>query len=358
MNSECRCGETEDMRFEWGFSEDSKTASVVLEAGRVLTFHRTHSAGTAAVLGATPLEENRHHYWELKMTTPVYGTDVMVGVATQQTDIYAKQMNFVSLIGRDEHSWGYSYRGHLYHAADSGGLHDYPGLYGSQMWGEGTIIGVHLDRWRGTVEFYLNRRPLGEAFRGLPTTGPLFPMVSSTAAKSGMRLVCAQSYRCDLAFECVKVLCKSVVQTGGLDGMTSDNNLQDLLPPGLMTFINNNCWFLLGSRLFKSELLKASSLSSEEEGKVVLVRPSQTEAVKNRRQRWSRRLKDKKAGVEGSSSSSDEDDDAFLPCTSKSCHTLRASKTKGSVTRPSLKSKTTGDKKPPRFVLRSESKHK
>ena len=34
-------------------------------------------------------------------------------------------------------------------------------------WSEGTIIGVHLDRWRGTLEFYLNRKPLGIAFSNI-----------------------------------------------------------------------------------------------------------------------------------------------------------------------------------------------
>ena len=40
----------------------------------------------------------------------------------------------------------------------------------------------------------------------LPKTEELYPMLSSTAAKSKMSLTCAQSYPCNLAFECVKIL--------------------------------------------------------------------------------------------------------------------------------------------------------
>ena len=40
----------------------------------------------------------------------------------------------------------------------------------------------------------------------LPKTEELYPMLSSTAAKSKMSLTCAQSYPCNLAFECVKII--------------------------------------------------------------------------------------------------------------------------------------------------------
>lgn len=40
-------------------------------------FHIDYSGGTAAVRGDTKLHKDQY-YWEIKMTTPVYGTD-MVG---------------------------------------------------------------------------------------------------------------------------------------------------------------------------------------------------------------------------------------------------------------------------------------
>jgi hypothetical protein len=29
-------------------------------------------------------------------------------------------------------------------------------------YGRGSIIGIHLDMWKGTLQFYLNRKPLGK----------------------------------------------------------------------------------------------------------------------------------------------------------------------------------------------------
>ena len=164
-------------------------------------------------------------------------------------------MQFLPAIGNDTESWGYSYHGNLYEAGiKSSG-------YGCHKWGLGSIIGVHLDRWRGTIEFYLNRKPLGVAFKNLPQKGPLYPIVSSTAAKSGMRLVCALSYHNDLAFECVRAISKNLnCSLGGISPLISQmsghgedsgtrSSLKKLLPPGLCSFVDNNCWFLFGSRI-------------------------------------------------------------------------------------------------------------
>ena len=50
---------------------------------------------------------------------------------------------------------------------------------------------------------------------GLPNDEELYPMLSSTAAKSRMSLICAQSYPCNLAFECVKKLSDTCVKSIG-----------------------------------------------------------------------------------------------------------------------------------------------
>ena len=49
---------------------------------------------------------------------------------------------------------GISYSGHIYHNGESR-------IY-TKKFGQGTVIGVHLDLWRGTMEYYMNRKPLGE----------------------------------------------------------------------------------------------------------------------------------------------------------------------------------------------------
>ena len=85
----------------------------------------------------------------------------------------------------------------------------YPRKYScDRTWKEGTLVGVHYDSWRGEIEFYLNRTPLGKAFTGIPSATDIYPMFCSTSAKTKMRLVCAQKYPAGLAFDCARALCR------------------------------------------------------------------------------------------------------------------------------------------------------
>ena len=43
---------------------------------REVVFHVDYSCGTAAVRGSQIMGEDQY-YWEVKMTTPVYGTDMV-----------------------------------------------------------------------------------------------------------------------------------------------------------------------------------------------------------------------------------------------------------------------------------------
>ena len=74
------------------------------------------SSGTAAVVGSKPLSRGWQHYWEVKFCSPVYGTDMMVGLATSKLDLASHQHSFASFLGHDSHSWGYSYHGSTQHA--------------------------------------------------------------------------------------------------------------------------------------------------------------------------------------------------------------------------------------------------
>ena len=38
--------------------------------------------------------------------------------------------------------------------------------YTKQKWAYGSVVGVYLNRWQGTLAFYLDRQLLGIAFRG------------------------------------------------------------------------------------------------------------------------------------------------------------------------------------------------
>ena len=63
--------------FEWVWDRDSKSAASDLTSdNREVRFHINYSSGTAAVRGRLPMTD-RQHFWEMKMTTPVYGTDIV-----------------------------------------------------------------------------------------------------------------------------------------------------------------------------------------------------------------------------------------------------------------------------------------
>ena len=43
---------------------------------RKVNFHTEYSCGTAAIRGSKELADGQH-FWEIKMTSPVYGTDMV-----------------------------------------------------------------------------------------------------------------------------------------------------------------------------------------------------------------------------------------------------------------------------------------
>lgn len=65
------------VELDWSWDAEIKTDSTeISNSGRDVTFHSSFSNGTAAVRGNTPLTDDQH-YWEIKMMTSVYGTDIV-----------------------------------------------------------------------------------------------------------------------------------------------------------------------------------------------------------------------------------------------------------------------------------------
>ena len=77
----------------------------------------------------------------------------MIGIGTKAVQINGYSTIFSSMLGSDAESWGYSYMSRFQHAGQMN-------PYGS-VFGQGSIIGVHVDLWHGTLAFYKNRMPLG-----------------------------------------------------------------------------------------------------------------------------------------------------------------------------------------------------
>ncbi|XP_068161533.1 SPRY domain-containing SOCS box protein 3 isoform X2 [Antennarius striatus] len=243
FSSDCLCGE-EDQNFDWEWDDDFKSSGAFLSCeNRKVSFHSDYSCGTAAIRGTEELADGQH-FWEVKMTSPVYGTDMMIGIGTSEVNLDKFKYSFGSLLGHDADSWGLSYTGHLHHKGDK--------VKFSSRFGQGSIIGVHLDTWNGTLTFYKNRLCIGVAATRLQNK-KFYPMVCSTAAKSSMKVIRACYTPTSLQYFCCARLrqlmphCPDVLKAVDL-------------PPGLHTLLQIRLgWvFTLTSSPASSEQLRNS----------------------------------------------------------------------------------------------------
>jgi SPRY domain-containing SOCS box protein 3 len=233
----CRCGEdvtnTPSMHWLWhqqSIEEDgtdaiAATADTLVRGGDI-TFHQIYSQGTAIVRGERELKVGMVHFWEMRIITALAGTDVMFGIGTDKVDLNQFKFHFISALGSNAQSWGFSYHGKIQH---NGIKRPY-----GQKFTQGCIVGVFLDRTRGHLEFFLNRRSLGIAYTNIPLDPSvrLYPMVCSTAAKSVVRLINSTSQLDCLQLRAFKALSKQSKALAELQQM-----------PGLRPVINSY-WFL------------------------------------------------------------------------------------------------------------------
>ncbi|XP_077406443.1 SPRY domain-containing SOCS box protein 3 [Vanacampus margaritifer] len=220
ISAECLCGEDDD-DFDWVWDERVKSSGAFLSCDdRKVSFHSDYSCGTAAIRGARELAEGQH-FWEVKMTSPVYGTDMMIGIGTAEVNLEKFKYNFGSLLGHDEDSWGLSYTGLLQHKGEKVNF--------SSRFGQGSIIGLHLDTWHGTLTIYKNRRSIGVAATRLQNK-KLYPMLCSTAAKSSMKVIRACYTPTSLQYLCCTRL-RQILPTCP-DVLTALE-----LPPGLLALL-------------------------------------------------------------------------------------------------------------------------
>lgn len=244
LEDDCTCGEN-NSNIEWSWDQIKRGDSTLVEQDpRTVMFHKDYSCGTAAICGEQLMDKDQY-FWEIKMATPVYGTDMMIGVGTAGVDLNSHHNEFCSMLGIDGDSWGFSYDGRVQH---NGQKKNYCGRYG-----QGAIVGVHLDMWHGTLTFYKNRRHLGIAYEGLRGKS-LYPMACSTAARSAMRIVSAVSFPSSLQFLCARLLRKHVP-----DHLNVLEVLQ--MPPGLRRILSKTLGWLLRA-LHPKTPEKASKTSS------------------------------------------------------------------------------------------------
>ncbi|XP_028842659.1 SPRY domain-containing SOCS box protein 3a [Denticeps clupeoides] len=225
---DCHCGE-DYQDFDWVWDDCCRSTATLLSCeNRKVSFHSEYSCGTAAIRGSKELTEGQH-FWEIKMTSPVYGTDMMVGIGTSDVNLDKYRHTFCSLLGKDDESWGLSYTGLLHHKGDKVSF--------SSRFGQGSIIGVHLDTWHGTLTFFKNRKCIGVAVTELQNKS-VFPMACSTAAKSSMKLIRSVSTPTSLQYLCCSRLRKLL--PSGTDALRVLP-----LPPGLRHLLHSKLGWVL-----------------------------------------------------------------------------------------------------------------
>jgi len=63
--------------FDWVWDMSSCSPATLLSCdNRKVNFHSEYSCGSAAIRGSKELADGQH-FWEIKMTSPVYGTDMV-----------------------------------------------------------------------------------------------------------------------------------------------------------------------------------------------------------------------------------------------------------------------------------------
>ena len=162
------------------------------------------------------------HYWEIHVTQRIFGTSMMFGVATKKARLHVDA--FVNLLGEDEHSWGMSHKGLLWH---NGKWRQYTKAFREN---EATTVGVLFDWFQGTLTYYKDGLCLGVAFAGLnKVQDSLYPVICSTAAKTEMSV--GVTLR---GFESLQDRCRATIARI----LQQDNELEQLpLPSRVKTYI-------------------------------------------------------------------------------------------------------------------------
>ncbi|XP_018319572.1 SPRY domain-containing SOCS box protein 3 [Agrilus planipennis] len=191
-----------DDLWSWSLWEKSPEVKLYGSYLRIAHFHPNWSNGTAGVMG-TRILNNGRYFWELEISRRLFGTSMMMGIGTKKTRLHAG--GFINILGEDNNSWGLSHKGLLWHGGRS--------YFYTKPFRENrrTIIGVLFDGIAGTLTYYKDGKCLGVAFRGLnEIEEPLYPAVSSTAAKTEMSLVTMKRDFVNLQDRCRDVIVKRI----------------------------------------------------------------------------------------------------------------------------------------------------
>lgn len=211
----------------WTWNRRDKSHEVRLYGPRlrIAHFHPNWSSGTAGVRG-TRILNNGRYYWEVQVSQRIFGTSMMFGVGTKRARLHVDA--FVNLLGEDEHSWGLSHKGLLWHGGKW--------FYYTKPFRENkaTKVGILFDGIAGTITYYKDDKCLGVAFSGLSDIKePLYPIVCSTAAKTEMALGAMKRDFVNLQDRCRAVILKRIRSENDLEKLNLPNRMKAYLREAL-----------------------------------------------------------------------------------------------------------------------------
>lgn len=155
----------------------------------------------------------------------------MIGIGSDAVNLNICRTAFASLLGKDSESWGLSYLGTIQH---KGKMKQFTSKLERDC-----VIGMHLDLWHGTLSIYNNGKPCGIAFCGLQNK-VLYPMLSSTAARTRMKLEKSCYLSTTLQYLCCKEIGKHI---------RGIHDVEELpLPPGMKRYLLKHMEWVLNMK--------------------------------------------------------------------------------------------------------------
>ena len=90
---------------------------------------------------------------------------------------------------------------------------------------------------------------LGPAYRNIPLNKPIYPMISSTAARSGMTLTYSRSFQHSLQLQCLLAIGRATFWPENISIFKCHD-----LPPGLRGWAENNYWWVTCKSIVTKEV--------------------------------------------------------------------------------------------------------
>lgn len=213
-------------RINWQWSPTPSSA-MLSDDQKSVCFHSECEScfETDAVSGNKPLKPNAFTYWEITVLNneQLNGSSIQIGIGNKNARM--NTVGYLNLLGMDENSYGLSHTGQAWHKNESRQVCD--------KWDKGTCqsgpitIGCLFNGFNGQLSYFKNGVCLGVAFEGIDMKESLYPMMSSTVAKSCLRL----DFVCE-SFPSLKEMCRKIILSDQRVQFDNEN-----LPKSLIKFL-------------------------------------------------------------------------------------------------------------------------